>query len=227
MVDCEGGRKKISWSGTPFFELLLRGVTPQNSAGKVTPRWTPSYKQPKSQFSSLRYPSVISLSRPKSALRAKIFYFLGKITTAEGEGITVGYPPSGSGGLISPTSQLLIEGGASPWRGVILWSGWLAGGIRKYFFWIFGPLRIYPCNKKQFFFACSVLLWYLYMLGFGSKSAPMAKVLDFGTKKISKGGDFLRGGDQKTINFWESPAPRQGDETPPRLIGIFSKKKYE
>ena len=39
------------------------------------------------------------------------------------------------------------------------------------------------------------------MLGFGSKSAPMAKVLDFGTKKISKGGGFSERGDQKTINF--------------------------
>ena len=40
------------------------------------------------------------------------------------------------------------------------------------------------------------------MLGFGSKSAPMAKVLDFGTKKISKGGGgFSGGGDRKTINF--------------------------
>ena len=38
------------------------------------------------------------------------------------------------------------------------------------------------------------------MLGFGSKSAPMAKVLDFGTKKNSKGG-FSERGDQKTINF--------------------------
>ena len=59
--------------------------------------------------------------------------------------------------------------------------------------------------------------------------------MNFGTKKKFEGGGFSERGDQKTINFenqnvsrsrffGESPAPRQGDETPPRLIGIFSKK---
>ena len=62
------------------------------------------------------------------------------------------------------------------------------------------------------------------MLGFGSKSAPMAKVLDFGTKKISKGGgDFLRGGIRRQlilkIEIFLGGGGFSGNAPPPRKTG--------
>jgi len=105
----------------------------------------------------------VSIFRPKSALQAKIFDFLGKITTAEGGGYYCGVPPLRKWWADLPHFPTIDRRGCIPLTGGDFMIGVTRRGDQKVFIFGFSDPSGYTPAIKNNFFSPAVCFYDIYI----------------------------------------------------------------